>query len=122
MYDEDGDEVEPLVEVSAKINQYLKDATKPRQTTNILTYWANHQHTFPILSKMAHKYLAIPATSTSLERVLSKGRRVLSWQRSSLKPSSVEQLICLKEWYRAFDGQLKFLLSFNAVILLLQSI
>ncbi|PLW08051.1 hypothetical protein PCASD_24802 [Puccinia coronata f. sp. avenae] len=72
MYNEDGDEVEPLVGVLAKINQYLKDATKPHQTTNILTYWANHQHNFPILSKMAGKYLAIPATNASLERVFSK--------------------------------------------------
>jgi hypothetical protein len=106
MYDEDGDEVEPLVGVSAKINQYLKDATEPRQTTNILMYWANHQHTFLILSKMARMYLAIPATNTSLERLFSKGRHCLSWQQSSLKPRSVEQLICLQELYRTFDGQL----------------
>jgi hypothetical protein len=56
-----------------------------------------------ILSKMTQTFLAIPATSAALKRVFSKGRQILSWQRSSLKPKAVEQLLCLKEWYQSKD-------------------
>ncbi|PLW14034.1 hypothetical protein PCANC_17077 [Puccinia coronata f. sp. avenae] len=49
---------------------------------------------------MARTFLAIPATSAASERVFSKGRRIVSWQRSSLNPKSVEELLCVKEWYQ----------------------
>ncbi|KAI9624760.1 hypothetical protein H4Q26_016678 [Puccinia striiformis f. sp. tritici PST-130] len=53
---------------------------------------------------MVRKYLSIPATSAAAERVFSKGRRIVSWQRLALKPQTVEQLLCLKGWYQAFNG------------------
>ena len=85
--------------VSAEINQYLKEDPEP-QDTQPLGYWATRQTIYPILSQMARHFLSIPATSAASERVFSKGRRIVSWQRSSLQPESIEKLLCLKEWYK----------------------
>ena len=91
--------------IQGKIRQYLHEDVE-LNGVKILPYWASRQATFPKLCMMAHCYLAIPATSASSERVFSKGRRILSWQCASLKPKSVEELLCLKDWFQNFDGTL----------------
>ncbi|KAI9621977.1 hypothetical protein H4Q26_015415 [Puccinia striiformis f. sp. tritici PST-130] len=66
--------------------------------------FAAERKTYPTLSRMARKFLSIPATSAASERVFSKGQRIVSWQQSALKPQTVKQLLCLKGWYQSFDG------------------
>ncbi|QRV78870.1 hAT family dimerization protein [Ceratobasidium sp. AG-Ba] len=46
--------------------------------TNILQWWKEHEHDFPILSRNAQDYLGIPATSVSVERLFSKCKLVMS--------------------------------------------
>ncbi|KNZ58160.1 uncharacterized protein VP01_1987g4 [Puccinia sorghi] len=41
---------------------------------------------------------AIPASSLASEKVASQGRHIISWKRSSLKPQTIEELLCMKEW------------------------
>ena len=89
--------------IQAEIKRYLNEDIKS-EGIKILQYWASRKRSFPQLAQMARCYLSIPATSASSERVFSKGRRVLSWQRSSLKPKSVEELLCLKDWFQSFDS------------------
>lgn len=64
---------------------------------NILIWWKKNQYTFPILSKFARKYLAIPASSTKSERVFSTGGNVVTAKRSNLDPDMVEQLVVCHE-------------------------
>ncbi|PLW30911.1 hypothetical protein PCANC_20329 [Puccinia coronata f. sp. avenae] len=92
-------EPEKLDTVKAEIRQYLTEAPE-KDGTDILNYWFTRRARFPTLAKMARTFLAIPATSAASERVFSKGRRIISWQRSSLNPKSVEELLCVKEWYQ----------------------
>jgi hypothetical protein len=77
----------PETSVEVEIRTYFKEDTKPKGT-NVLAYWAGCQKKFPILSKMAQTFLAIPATSAASEQVFSKGRQIISWQRSSLLSNS----------------------------------
>ncbi|PLW09422.1 hypothetical protein PCANC_17622 [Puccinia coronata f. sp. avenae] len=94
-----------LNSVEAKISQYRKEEPE-QEGTSILQYWFTRRKKFPTLAKMARIFLAIPATSAASERVFSKGRRIVSWQRSSLKPQSLEELLCVKEWYQLPNGPL----------------
>jgi hypothetical protein len=94
-----------LNSVEAKISQYLKEEPE-QEGTSILQYWFTRRKKFPTLAKMARIFLAIPATSAASERVFSKGRRIVLWQRSSLKPQSLEELLCVKEWYQLPNGPL----------------
>ncbi|KNZ59322.1 uncharacterized protein VP01_1759g1 [Puccinia sorghi] len=89
--------------VPAKINQYLKEDIEPKGV-KVLTYWANQRKTFPHLAKIACCFLLIPATSAAFERVFSNGRWIGSWQQAALQPASIEELLCLKDWFQAFNG------------------
>jgi hypothetical protein len=40
---------------------------------NILMWWKVHAVRFPYLSRLARRYLAMPATSASVERLFSGG-------------------------------------------------
>ncbi|KNZ57055.1 hypothetical protein VP01_2254g7 [Puccinia sorghi] len=89
--------------VPAKINQYLKEDIEP-EGVKFLTYWANQCKNFPNLAKMAFCFLSIPATSAASKQVFSNGGRIISCKRAALQPASIEELLCLKDWFQAFNG------------------
>lgn len=60
-----------------------------------LEWWQRHEGTFPLLSRLAKRYLCIPGTSVSAERVFSTAGDVISAKRSVLKPEHVDQLVFL---------------------------
>jgi hypothetical protein len=65
-----------------------------------------HQHEFPIITRMARDFLAIPRTMASVERLFSKSRHLCTDQRSSLKAATLTQAMCTKEWLR--EGLMKW--------------
>lgn len=62
---------------------------------NPLLWWKSHEGLYPLLAKVSKKYLCAPATSTSSERVFSRGGRIITTFRASLEPATVEMLIFL---------------------------
>lgn len=64
-----------------------------------LLWWKNNKSRFPILSKLARKYLAIPATSTPSERLFSEAGNIMTMKRTQLAPNMLENLVfCKKNW------------------------
>ncbi|CAB5159974.1 unnamed protein product [Rhizophagus irregularis] len=59
-------------------------------------WWSKNENRFPILSKMARKYLAIPATFTPSERLFSDARNLMTVRHTSLSPSTFKHLLFLK--------------------------
>jgi hypothetical protein len=51
----------------------------------------------PILSSMAHDFLAIPLHTVASESAFSCGGRILG-DTSSLNPEMLEALVCAKDW------------------------
>ena len=47
---------------------------------------------------MARRYLAILATSASIERTFSFGSNVITKSRNRLEPDTVKRIILLKSW------------------------
>ena len=64
---------------------------------NILMWWKQHAVRFPYLSRLARRYLAMPATSASVERLFSVAGQVVSAKRARLDPSTVTLLVFLHE-------------------------
>jgi hypothetical protein len=60
-----------------------------------------HASEFPVIARMARDYLAIPATSVSVERVFSKSRHICGDLRSSLKERTVTMALLTKVWIRS---------------------
>lgn len=63
-----------------------------------LAWWCeqSQQIKWPHLSSLAVSVLSFPAMSAEAERVFSGARRTISWERSQLKPETIEVLECLK--------------------------
>ena len=55
------------------------------------------QAKFPILTKLAMRYLAIPATSAASERVWSRASRIISMKRARLSLEVVERIMFVRE-------------------------
>ena len=52
----------------------------------ILKWWKEHAVLFPYLSQVARRYLAMPATSDSVERLFSVSGQVVTVKRNRLTP------------------------------------
>ncbi|XP_067236702.1 E3 SUMO-protein ligase ZBED1-like [Chanodichthys erythropterus] len=84
----------PSHAVEAELNSYLVSPTIDSEM-DPLTWWRLHQVNFPHLSKLARKYLCIPATSSPSERLFSTAGNVVTCQRTCLKPTKVNMLVFL---------------------------
>ena len=49
--------------------------------------------------------MAVFASTVPAEVAFSNAGRIITEQRSSLTPSTVETLMCLEDWFRAADRQ-----------------
>ena len=67
---------------------------------DVLLWWKSNAKAYPNLSRMARDYLAIPATSTSSERLFSGGKHLISITRECLSPSTIQACQCLKSWLK----------------------
>ena len=60
-----------------------------------LSWWKVESIRYPILSRLAKKYLAVCATSSASERVFSASGKIVTPLRSTLKPDKVNKLVFL---------------------------
>jgi hypothetical protein len=63
-----------------------------------LEYWKLNTFKYPVLSLMARRYLAIPASSAPVERTFSIGNNVITKSRNRLDPKTVKRTVLLKSW------------------------
>ena len=80
--------------VNSQVEDYLKrNIIDPE--TNPLKWWSAHEVDFPVISKLAKKYLCICASSSPSERVFSVSGHIVSKKRNALKPDKVNMLVFL---------------------------
>lgn len=60
-----------------------------------LIWWKANEHRFPQMSKLARRYLCIPATSVASERVFSTSGNIVNAKHSKLTPEHVDMLTFL---------------------------
>ena len=78
------------------MDRYLMRKTAGRDT-DVLEWWKLNSDEYPTLARIARDYLAIPATSASVERVFSGGTHLVTDRRGSLGEETIEALVCLGE-------------------------
>jgi len=59
-------------------------------------WWSTNKNQYPILHKLAMKYLHIPATSVPSERLFSDAKNLITPQKTRLNSSIINQLMFLK--------------------------
>ncbi|TYI76817.1 hypothetical protein E1A91_D06G103500v1, partial [Gossypium mustelinum] len=68
---------------------------------DVLDYWSKSLVRYNELSLLARDLLAIPISTVASESAFSMGKKVITPIRSSLKPKTVQAVICLDDWMRA---------------------
>ena len=62
-----------------------------------LVFWKNNSYKYPYLSILARRYLAIPATSTSIKSIFLISSNIITKPRNRLSPETVRILLLLKK-------------------------
>ena len=78
--------------LSVEISRY--EGEQPTSESPI-EWWGKNQTQYPLLSQLARRYLAIPATSVPCERVFSAAGHIVSERRSCLLQDNVNRLLFL---------------------------
>lgn len=100
----DGEEVEVDSEVAvrAEVDRYFRlKISHPGESP--IKWWRERRGAFPILSKLAAKYLSIPASSASVERVFSQAGLTLTKLRNRMGADTLEELLMI-EYHHASHG------------------
>jgi hypothetical protein len=94
------------VSPTAELDLYLQEATVAIDSPNfdILTWWKVNSLRFPTLSTLVKQILMTPVTTITSESAFSSSGRVLSNFQSSLKPKTLEALVCTKDWISVKEG------------------
>ncbi|XP_030235893.1 zinc finger BED domain-containing protein 1-like [Gadus morhua] len=79
-----------------EVNRYQEASPLPLEE-NPLNWWKAHEKMYPFLAKLAKRYLSIPGTSVSAERVFSTAGDIGTAQRSTLTSEHVDQLLFLSK-------------------------
>ena len=87
-------QVSPEEAINVELSLYLQEVRLDAKS-DPLEWWKLHEITFPMLSKVAKKFLAVPATSAASERLFSRSGKIVTPTRASLKPDKVEMLVFL---------------------------
>ncbi|CAG8712925.1 22599_t:CDS:2, partial [Dentiscutata erythropus] len=87
--------------MSNKVICYLA-LPKEAQECNILEWWKEQVNILPVLSRLAMKYLSIPATSVPNKRLFSDASLHLSACHSCLKPELLASILFLKRNMKLF--------------------
>ncbi|XP_040954320.1 zinc finger BED domain-containing protein DAYSLEEPER-like isoform X2 [Gossypium hirsutum] len=66
-----------------------------------IDYWSKSSVRYNELSLLARDLLAIPISTVASESAFSMGKKVITPLRSSLKPKTVQAVVCLDDWMRA---------------------
>jgi len=86
-------------QMKSEIDQYLEESLLPRvQDFDVLGWWKLNHLKYPTLSKMARDILSIPISTVSRESVFDLVPKEMDAYRCSLRPETVEALICTKDW------------------------
>ena len=85
--------------VSDKVEKMINDYVNiSNAITNVkaLEFWKANESVFPTLAKFAKKYLSVPASSCSVERMFSTCNHIFSLRRRRLGVEYYQRLVILK--------------------------
>ena len=83
-------------QLEARLKRY-RIVNSVTELANPLFWWQQRELKFPILSNLAKRFLCIPATSASSERLFSAAGLTIAKDRANLLPDNANLLLLLHE-------------------------
>ncbi|XP_057487096.1 zinc finger BED domain-containing protein DAYSLEEPER-like isoform X1 [Actinidia eriantha] len=85
----------------SELDQYLEESLLPRvHEFDVLGWWKLNKNKYPTLSKMARDILTIPVCTLGADSVFDTVRKEMDNYRCSLRPETLEALVCTKDWLK----------------------
>ncbi|XP_073158102.1 zinc finger BED domain-containing protein DAYSLEEPER-like [Henckelia pumila] len=85
--------------LKSELDQYLEESVLPRvQGFDVLGWWNVNRTKYPTLAKMASDVLSIPFSTVPPDSVFDTGDRKIGGHHSSLQPSTLQALVCARDW------------------------
>jgi len=85
----------PLPERS-EVDVYLEEPPVEEAVCPLL-YWKVNEARFPNLSRLAKRYLAVPASSSEIERIFSISRAIARLRRAKISVTSMPDLLLIRQ-------------------------
>ncbi|CAK9164895.1 unnamed protein product [Ilex paraguariensis] len=86
-------------QMRSELDQYLEESLLPRvQDFDVLNWWKLNRQKYPTLSKMASDILCVPVSTVAPDSVFDIVSKKVDSYRSSLRPVTLEAIICAKDW------------------------
>ncbi|KAK7327721.1 hypothetical protein VNO77_21809 [Canavalia gladiata] len=86
-------------QMKSELDQYLEESLLPRVADfDVLGWWKLNKLKYPTLSKMARDMLSIPVSTVAPDSVFYSKSKEMDQYRCSLRPETVEALVCAKDW------------------------
>lgn len=83
----------------SELDQYLEESLLPRvHEFDVIGWWKLNKNKYPTLSKMARDMLSVPVSTVGPDLVFDTVGKEMDRYRCSLRPETVEALICAKDW------------------------
>lgn len=110
-------------QTKSELDQYLDESLLPRgsQDFDILEWWKLNRIKYPTLSKMAADILSIPFATVSRDSVFDTVGKKLDSHRSSLKPVTLEALVCANDWLQCGMRQSSPLLDISTMCIKMET-
>ncbi|KAJ7978967.1 zinc finger BED domain-containing protein DAYSLEEPER-like [Quillaja saponaria] len=85
--------------MKSELDQYLDESLLPRVPDfDVLGWWKLNKLKYPTLSKMARDILTVPVSTVPSDSIFDTKGKEMDQYRSSLRPETVEALVCAKDW------------------------
>ena len=75
------------------VDRFLAEPLVPFHSGVCYSWWKDNTSRFPLLAKLARKYLSAPPTSVPSERLFSSAGHIYTEKRNRLSPDKAEQLL-----------------------------
>lgn len=85
---------------SSKERRQEAEERRKESADREMRYWRHASGSYKQLSLMARKFLAIPATSTSCERLFSRARQFIPASRNRMTTDSLRESVLVDAWSR----------------------
>ena len=85
-----------------EVDRYMASVEDRKLET--LDWWRKNASRYPRVAVLARKMLARPATSVPSERLFSIGGKIITADRSSLHPETVDKLLFLNSYLKVKEG------------------
>ena len=83
--------------VDKEVDKYMKEDETDFRKDDPLLWWKEREMLYPLVAKLAKKYLAIPASTAPSERVFSVAKNILQKKRWNLLLSRLSKHIFLRK-------------------------